>query len=1047
MSNNRLIRSLLTTTICTSVAALAVPAHAQDPGAAPASQPPTGPIEGAAGQVTPTGTNAAEPGDQEIIVTGSRIPQPNLTSAAPVTVVSSQDIKLQGTTRIEDMLNSLPQVSAGQASGVSNDATGAASVDLRGLGVNRTLVLVNGRRLMPGDPNDSSADLNAIPETLVKRVEVLTGGASSTYGADAVAGVVNFIMDTDFEGIRLDGQYSFYQHNNNNKILPPLLLARQAQGFAGYDFPTGSVSDGDQISASISIGAGFDDNRGHVVAYFGYRDVNAVTQGNRDYSACTIQDVNDTTLQCGGSSFSGEGNYLLYNGGTSTFFTTGPNRTLLPGRTRYNFAPTNYFQRPDERYTGGFFAKYEINDAIKPYLEFMFMDDRTLAQIAPSGNFGNTLSINCDNPQISAQQFAIICAPENLVTGFLGNYPLTTVSNPDPDPPINFIDPTTGATYNRAFLQVFRRNVEGGPRVADLQHTQYRGVVGTKGDLNPAFSYDVFYQYGRTNYAQTYSNEQSAARLTRAIDVVAGPGGTPICRSVRDGTDPSCVPYDVLGGAISQAGVAYVAATGFQRAVLEEKILSGSITGLLGDYGVKLPWASDGVSFNVGAEYRKEKLDLQTDAAFQAGDLTGQGAPTLPIKGSFDVKEIFGEVQIPIVQDGFVELLSFSAGYRKSWYELSNDRKFNTDTWRLAAEFSPVSDVRLRGSINRAVRAPNLQELFAPNIVALDGSTDPCAGFTITAADVGCLAQGLTVGQNVVGNPSGQYNGFIEGSPDLVPEKATTKTLGIVVQPRMVPRLAVTIDWYDIKVTDAIQGFGSDAIINFCTSTADPFACSLIQRAPVSGSLWLTPNGFIRNLSRNIGSVRTKGIDVGVSYSREIGTLGNLALSFQGTRLNKFKVDNGLSEPYDCAGYYGSTCSQGADGVPSGPNAKWRHKARASFSMDNGLGLSVQWRYFGAVKVDFRNPSTTTAGDFDAFSSKLKAQNYIDLAATYGFGDHFNFRLGVNNIFDREPPLVTSGRADGTRNQCPTGPCNGNTYPAVYDSLGRYLFAGVTVDF
>jgi outer membrane receptor protein involved in Fe transport len=288
---------------------------------------------------------------------------------------------------------------------------------------------------------------------------------------------------------------------------------------------------------------------------------------------------------------------------------------------------------------------------------------------------------------------------------------------------------------------------------------------------------------------------------------------------------------------------------------------------------------------------------------------------------------------------------------------------------------------------------------------------------------------------------------LLGGSPDLVPEKATTKTLGLVVQPRMVPRLAVTIDWYDIKVTDAIQGFGSDAIINFCTATADPFACSLIQRAPVSGSLWLQPQGFIRNLSRNIGSVRTSGIDVGASYSHEIGSLGSLALSFQGTRLNKFKVNNGLSEPYDCAGYYGTTCSQGADGVPSGPNAKWRHKARASFSMDNGLGLSVQWRYFGAVKVDFRNPSSTTAGDFDAFSSKLKAQNYFDLAATYGFGDHFNFRLGVNNIFDREPPLVTSGRPDGTRSQCPTGPCNGNTYPAVYDALGRYLFAGVTVDF
>jgi len=181
---------------------------------------------------------------EEIVVTGSRIPQPNLESVSPVTVVSPADLKLQGTTRVEDLLNSLPQVAAGQAGGVSNGASGIATVDLRGLGSVRTLVLVNGRRLLPGDPTDSSADLNAIPDSLIKRIDVLTGGASSTYGADAVSGVVNFIMDTDFTGIQLDTQYGFYQHNNRNQITPPLLKARQAQGFSGYGFPTGSVADG-----------------------------------------------------------------------------------------------------------------------------------------------------------------------------------------------------------------------------------------------------------------------------------------------------------------------------------------------------------------------------------------------------------------------------------------------------------------------------------------------------------------------------------------------------------------------------------------------------------------------------------------------------------------------------------------------------------------------------------------------------------------------------------------------------------------------------------
>ena len=1025
------------------------------------AQAPTAPVEAAPPSTATVGGTAAG-NEEEIIVTGSRIPQPNLTAGAPVTVVSSQDIKLQGTTRVEDMLNALPQVSAGQASGVSNDATGTATVDLRGLGVERTLVLVNGRRLMPGDPNDSAADLNAIPEALVKRVEVLTGGASSTYGADAVAGVVNFILDTDFKGIRVDGQYSFYQHNNNNKIVPPLLDARQAQGFAGYDYPTGSVSDGSQYNISVSIGAGFDDNRGHVVGYFGYRDIKAIAQNQRDYSACTIQNTNATTLQCGGSATSAEGNVLLYDtritAGTSTFFTFGPNRTLIPGITRFNFAPTNYFQRPDKRYTGGFFAKYEVSDAIKPYLEFMFMDDRTLAQIAPSGNFANTLSINCGdngnptangNPLLSAQQAAQACGrPENLITGFLGNFPLTNQTNPDPAaPPVVFIDPVTGQQYNRGFFQLLRRNVEGGPRVADLQHTQFRGVVGTKGDLGSAWNYDVYYSYGRTNYSQVYRNEFSIARLNRALDVVTGPGGTPVCRSALTGEDTRCVPYDIFGGGVSEGAINYLDATGFQKAVISEKVASAVVTGQLGDYGIKFPSAERGVGVAVGVEYRKESLNLQVDQAFATGDLTGQGGATLPIQGSFNVKEIFGELQVPIIEKGFIDLLTLNTGYRYSKYKVSNGNEYSTDTWKIGIEFAPVKDIRFRGSYNRAARAPNIQELFEPQAVGLDGSEDPCSGFVLTAADVGCLAQGLSVGDRVAPNPAGQYNALLGGNPNLTPEKATTKTLGFVFQPSFVPGFALTVDWYDIKVKNAIQDFGSDAIVGFCAQTADPFACSLVNRNPITGSLWLTTDGFITNLERNIGSVHTRGVDIGASYSRQIGTLGTLGLSFQGSWLDRFRIDNGLSEPYDCVGYYGSICSQGADGVPSGPNAKWKHRARASFNMNNGVGLSLQWRYISAVIVDFRNPSATTAGPFDQFSARLGAQSYFDLAATYRLGDHFNFRLGVNNILDREPPLVSSGRANGTLNQCPTGPCNGNTFPGTYDALGRYIFFGVTVEY
>jgi hypothetical protein len=308
--------------------------------------------------------------------------------------------------------------------------------------------------------------------------------------------------------------------------------------------------------------------------------VKEVTQADRDYSACVIQNTGTGAPQCGGSATSAEGNFF-----DSDFdaFTITPGRTFSPGLTRFNFAPTNYFQRPDERYVAGVFANYEINEAFKPYLEFMFMDDRTIAQIAPSGNFGNTLTVNCDNPLLSAQQRAIVCAPGNLVNGFLGSYPLTQDANGG-GAPLAFTDPTTGLPYNRGFFQLLRRNVEGGPRRSDLQHTSYRAVLGTRGDITEAVSYDAYYQYGRTNYSQVYSNEFSVARLTNALDVVDDPrvaGVQPICRATLQGTDANCVPYDVFGNNITPAAINYLSATGFQDGINTEQVANASITACL----------------------------------------------------------------------------------------------------------------------------------------------------------------------------------------------------------------------------------------------------------------------------------------------------------------------------------------------------------------------------------------------------------------------------------------------------------------------------------
>lgn len=1007
--------------------------------------------------------DAAAPADEAptdtIIVTGTRIVAPNQASIAPITTVTSQDIQLSGTTRTEDLLNSLPQVVAGQSSTLANGATGTATVDLRGLGPSRTLVLINGRRLMTGDPNSTSsaADLNFIPAALVKRVDVLTGGASATYGADAVAGVVNFVMDTDFEGFKIDANYGVYNHNNRNKLMPPLLDARQNAGFSGFNYPSGNVTDGGQYDLTAAFGAGFDDGRGHITAYVGYRKARPILQSKRDYSACTLQ-VNDglsggfthdAPLQCGGSLTNAIGTGIYYDqktdgssnlidGTTSTVGGLGAGTFTRGLVNRYNFAPLNYFQRPDERYTAGLFANYEINDSIKPYMEFMFMDDRTLAQIAPSGDFGNTLTINCDNPLMSTAQRDVICAQRNMVIGYLGNYPLVQ-SLYDTLSPEAQATVTAPNNPNTAYFQLLRRNIEGGPRVSDLQHTAFRTVIGSKGDLGKAWSYDAYYQYGRTNYSQVYSNEFSTSRLRNALDVVTGANGQPACRVAVSGQDPNCVPYDIFSGnPISQAQIDYLSSTGFLKGHTSQQVLSASVTGMLGEYGLKSPLASDGINVALGVEYRHDSLELRADNAFSTGDLTGQGAPTKDTAGGYKVSEFFGEIDIPLVQDGFVQNLSFNGGYRYSHYKISNGRVFNTDTFKLGIDLAPISDIRLRAGYNRAARVPNIQELFAPQIVALDGVTDPCSGKVLTAADVGCLAQGLSIGQRVTANPAQQYNGVIGGNPNLNPEKATTKTFGVVVQPSFIPRLSLSVDYFDIKVKNAIQGYGADAILASCVNDVNLDACALIKRNP-AGSLWLTSDGNVIDTPVNVGGVKTRGYEFNGSWSTELGKAGTLSFGMVGTLLDRYVVDDGLNPTYDCAGYYGPTCGT--------PLPKWRHKFRTTFKAANGLGVSLQWRYLSSVKVEFENPSTTLASGAYDHDVKIGSQSYFDLTMTYDIGDHLEWRLGATNILDKQPPLVTSGSANFGSSACAGTYCNGNTYPGTYDALGRYIFTGVTMNF
>lgn len=1070
---------LLTTSLLVSASMIASPAFADTQ---PAQNPPdnsgvpTTPTtiapQAGAGVSSTNARGAPTTGPQEIIVTGTRIPQPNLTTASPVTTVTSQEVKLSGTSRTEDLVNSLPQVFASQGSNVSNGASGTATVDLRGLGAKRNLVLVNGKRLQPGDTGNPVADINFIPNQLIKRVDVLTGGASSVYGADAVAGVINFIMDTTFTGFRIDGQASVFQHNNSTDS--NVLAANAARGFLP---PHGNTVNGGAQDAAAIFGAAFDDGRGHVVAYATYRNQDSILESTRDYSYCTLAALPATaapgkasiatlgrTWNCGGSGTSANGTFITNIG---TFQVKNGNQ-LVPGSTPFNFAPYNYFQRPDERYNFGAFADYEIAPGAHPYVEAMFMDDHTDAQIAPSGDFANTSTINCDNPLLSAQEHALLCqqAVYNAAdaTNFTGKNFLSTFGNlvgntpifgPDPDGPtgplkaplLGFAPPTvfpngTGGTYNQAIVYPLRRNVEGGGRDDDVRHTDYRVVAGLRGDPLPGISYDAYYQTGHTLRQETYLNDFSVTRLNYALDVVSvdangnivapnTPGSTIECRGVALGQPAAqgCVPYNIFqAGGVTPAALNYLQTPGFQRGSIDENIAHVDVT-LVGDeYGLRTPWSDTGIGANVGAEYRKEALDFKVDQEFAQGDLAGQGGPTNPVSGHFDVREIFGELQIPIVEHNFIDELSVDGAYRHSTYHVAAN-SFSTNTYKLEARFAPINDVRFRASYNRAVRAPNIVELFAPQGLGLTGTSDPCgpgnkAAGTATLAD--CIATGVPANNyqaNILKNPANQYQGFFGGNPNLKPETADTWTAGVVLQPRFIPGLAITADYFNIRVKGLIGSFGYDTVMNNCYGingvTQDKFYCQFIHRNPQNGSLWIGPNAFVTLTNINTPGVgeRTRGVDLNGSYSHRLGGLGTLNLALTGTYLKNIEFQG-----FECAGKFAGACGT--------PNPKWRHVARATLTMPNGIGASLRWRYFSPVDaVTFAGPAEEHFG----------AQSYFDLSFTARMQQRLNLRLGVNNLFDREPPL-------GGGN-IPAGFGNGNTFPQVYDALGRYLFAGFTVDF
>lgn len=934
---------------------------------------------------------------QKVEVTGSRIPTLNTDGTSPIVVLGSKDIKTDGVRNVESLLNNLPQAFAAQTGNVVNGSTGTATVDLRGLGANRTLVLVNGHRLPAGSPNSSAADLNQIPAPLIKRIEVLTGGAGAVYGADAVAGVVNFIMNDRFEGVQIELNGSGYNHKQQNTAgVGTLVAGRAATNPSQFAVPGNKGLDGRSKDASLLIGGNFGDGKGNATLFFSYKQDDALLQSERDFTACSLS-ASAAGFACGGSGTNATGRFT--NTKTGKVYTTdasGNPRLFNNALDQYNFGPINHLQRPDERYGVAASARYDVNEKMKVYADFAFHDDRTDAQIAPGGIFGNVYTIKGDNPLLTPA----------MKTAMSLNSPTDTTD-----------------------VVIQRRNVEGGGRDALFTNTSYRMLMGVKGEIGN-WNYDLFAQTSKVRYSGSSNNYFSKERGSKALDVV-NVNGVAQCASFVNGTDSACVPYNPWQlGKITPEQLAYIQIPGQSFGQTEQQIQGANIAADLGEYGIKIPGNSNGVGVSFGLERRVEALTLNPDGPSQNFDLDGSGGPVSPVSGRYVVKDIFGEVRLPLLENKpFAESLGANLSYRHS----DIDTGVKANTYGLGMDWQPVSMLKVRASHQKAVRAPNINELFSPAGNNLyDNDADPCAGAKPTATLAQCAFTGVTAAQygNIQDSPAGQYNYLAGGNTKLNPETSKSNTIGLVLTP--IRNLTVTVDYFNIKVADTISNVSPTTTLEKCLATGDATYCSKITRDRL-GTLWLLPQASIVGTNTNIGSLKTSGLDLAASYGQKIGAYGSIGFSLNGTLLKTFEVEELPGDgSYDCVGLYNGAgkCGQ--------PRPKWRHKARVNWNTPWATDLALTWRYFQGVDIETTSSNPKLTGTALDVEKHFASANYIDLAASYNVTKKITLSGGINNLFDRDPPITS---------KYGTGSGNGNTFPSMYDSMGRKLFLNMTAKF
>jgi iron complex outermembrane receptor protein len=950
---------------------------------------------------------AAKADESVIVVTGSRISNPNLELSSPVGVVTSEELELRQTNTAEQFLRELPSAIPSTGSAVNNGNGGSSFVNLRGIGSQRNLVLLDGRRFVPADTT-GRVDLNSIPLAVIERTDVLTGGATTTYGADAISGVINFITKRDFAGIEL---------NVSEQIT--------------------EEGDGNVFRTDLTIGANFDDGRGNVVLSVGYQDQDAIYQGDRSFGEFNV------------SSFSGNA------GGSSNAIPAvivGPipggfgqiapdGQTVLSGvfDRPFNFNPFNIFLTPFERFNIFSSARYEINENVEIYSQAVFSKQTVETIIAPGGSFFNNYNINLNNPTIPigiANQFC-------TGLGLTGAQCAAGINTP-------FGPTLAGGGVNPDFVnvnaQVRRRTIEAGTRNSEFTSTLFNMVVGARGDITDNIRYDVSATYGESERIQTQTGFARRSRLDDSL--YALPNGT--CISGNAG----CAPINLFGleGDLgSQAAIDYVFSL-TQQVITKASIatVNGSIVGDIG-FGI----SETPIQFAVGGEYRSFTASrVSDDASKTPGAVVGAGGAAPDIFGEYDVYDAFGELSIPVFEgEAFAESLTIDLGARYSDYSTAGTEF----TWKAGGSWEVIPGLTFRGNYQRSSRAPNIGELFAPVSTGLSNlGNDPCQGPVAPTGNLlaACLAQvpagspgAAAVSNGTVLPPAaGQINITSGGNPNLGTETAKTWTVGVAFQPEAVAGLSVTIDYFNIKVTDAVSSPTVGDAIAACFDAAsgtNPFCgTAFISRNPNTGGLDGDPSntkGLVLQQS-NLGKIATDGIDVSARYSTDITNNIGLALSFDGTWTNKNKfqaTSTGLDR--DCVGFYSVNCGS--------PQSEFAFSQRTSVTFDQDYTLSLRWRYLSGIEQepqDILDNGAAFIGNSPLFGevdfTKIPAESYFDLSFQWDVSENVLLTLTAQNLLDNKPAVVGSDIGSTSFN-------SGNIYPSSYDAQGRRYGAAVKFKF